>query len=196
MRQPTEANLQKIRELMAEAGGIRELIRWIKATPQKSRGRGRPPGEDKWEEVDFRLLQEADRRCAADRSETKPPHADRLKSVSQVISEVVDESWRAGESIGASQPAVCRRLFSRIRPAVIRGTKGAKITLSKPQFEFSLTQHVQPRGEKRTINVSVSGFRPPFFDQSSTIERPPPVYQPGSVEWQEQQDRSAQTEKK
>jgi hypothetical protein len=187
MRQPTEANLQKIRELLADAGGIRELIHWIKAAPQK-RKLGRPPG-DKWEEVDFRLLQDADRRHAADRR----------KPVSVVISEVVDESFRAGESIGATPKAVCRRVFTRIRPTVFR-KKGAKITLSKPQFEFSLTRYVQPRGKKRAstaINEFVSGFRPPFFDLPSTVERPPLVYQPGSVEWQEQQNRAvAQTAKK
>src|ERR1700730_6888311 len=189
MRQPTEADQQKIRELLESAGGIRELIRWIKTAPQKSRKRGRPAG-DKWEEIDFWLLQEADRRHAA---------ADRRKSVSLVISEVVDESWRAGTSIGASPDAVHRRLFSRIRPTVLR-TKGAKITLSKPQFEFSLTRYVQPRGKERAsiaiVNGLVSGFRPPFFDLPSTIERPPPVYQPGSLEWQEQQDRAPQTEEK
>jgi hypothetical protein len=189
MRQPTEADQQKIRELLESAGGIRELIRWIKAAPQKSRKRGRPAG-DKWEEIDFWLLQEADRRHAA---------ANGRKAVSLVISEVVDESWRAGTSIGASPDAVHRRLFSRIRPMVLR-TKGAKITLSKPQFEFSLTRFVQPRGKERAsiavVNGLVSGFRPPFFDLPSTIERPPPVYQPGSLEWQQQQDRAPQTEKK
>jgi len=168
MRQPTDADLQKIRELLEAAGGTRELRRWIKAAPQKSRKRGRPAG-DKWEAVDYWLLQEADRRHAA---------ADGRKSVSLVISEVVDESWRAGESIGASPEAVRRRLFSRIRPTIIRA-KGAKITLSKPQFEFSLTRHVQPRGKGRAsaavVNEFVSAFRPPFFDVPGTIERPPPV---------------------
>jgi hypothetical protein len=192
MRQPTEADLQKIHELLESAGGSRELIRWIKAAPRKSRKRGRPHG-DKWEEIDYWLLQEVDIRHAA---------ADRRKSVSLVISEVVDESRRAGASIGASPKAAQSRLFSRIRPEVIyvrgaKGTKSAKITLSKPQFEFPLTRYVQPRGEKRAstaINEFISGFRPPFSDLPSTIERPPSVYQPSSVEWQEQQDRVAQTQ--
>jgi hypothetical protein len=188
MRQATEADLQTIRELLAAAGGPRELIRWIKAASKKPRKRGRPPG-DKWEAVDFWLLQEIDRRHAADRG----------KSVSHVISEVIAEKWQAGERVGASEEAVGRRLFSRIRPTVIRA-KGAKITLSKPQFEFPLTRYVQPRARRPGGAIIgddfVSGFRPPFFDLPSTIERPRPEYQPGSVEWQEQQDRAARTEKK
>ena len=189
MRRPTQADLRKIHELLAVAGGAPELVRWIKVAAKKPRKRGRPPG-DKWENVDFTLLQEIEQRFG------KRP---RGTSVSQVIAEVVSEQWPAGKRLGASQKAVERRLFSRIRPTVLRA-KGIKITLSKPQFEGLLAQSVRPRGRGRvtpliSAGFGPSGFRPPFIDPPGRIERPPPVYQPGSLEWREQQDR-ARTEKK
>src|SRR5437016_3967219 len=85
MRQATETDLQKIRELLAAAGGPRELSRWIKTVPQKRRPRGRPPS-DKWYTIDFFLLEEINQR-----------HQDACwcRPVSVVISEVVAEKWQA-----------------------------------------------------------------------------------------------------
>jgi hypothetical protein len=174
--------LQKIRELLADAGGAAELRHWIKVALKKPAGkRGRPRG-DKWEEVDFWLLQEVNERARSD---------GRLLSVYKLIEEVVAEEWQAGRRVGQSQGAVVRRLFSRIRPTVLRlkvGEKVWKVTFSKPQFESPLTQSVQPRGKHKITVPPVMhpGLQSP--DLSDTSESPPRTYQPGSVEWQKQQE--------
>jgi hypothetical protein len=184
---PTKEQLQKIRELLSDAGGAPELRRWIREALKKPlRQRGRPPG-DRWEEVDFWLLQQIDQRHAA---------TYRQRSVSAVISEVVSEVWQADKRYGATQEAAVSRLFSRIRPTVIRRKK-MKLTLSKPQFEFELGRYVQPRAKGGQARPHIdrnyaSGFRPPpFRDPPGRIDPEPPVYQPGSVEYeQQQQDRT------
>ena len=188
---PTEENLQKIRELLVDAGSASELRRWIQEAQKKPPGKkGRPRG-DKWQELDFWLLREIDQRHAM--------APDPQKSVTELITEAVNEKWQAGQRMGASKKAAVRRIFSRLRPLEIKDKiKGEtrKITLSKPEFDFSLARRVQPRAKggrtRPLVNFSfASGFILPFRYVAGRIKRDPPVYQPGSVEYEEQRRAQA-----
>jgi hypothetical protein len=173
----TEANAQKILEPLADAGGARELKRWIKEVSHKGisakRKRGRPL-VDNWEEIDFLLLREIELRHVVDY---------RLRTVSAIMKEVIQEAlratkddersgmapflgnWPAGKPIGASLDAVYRRLFSRIRPSVFRSVKGRETAvgrLARPQFDSPLAAALQPRAGKPRVdpNYVATGWLP------------------------------------
>jgi hypothetical protein len=104
-------------------------------TPVDKHPGGRPLGTDKWREVDFWLLYEIDRRYEAEGGQM---------SVFAVIKQVVEEKWKAGRRPGANQDAIARRLFARLRPAVLRADK-TKAMMSGGEFDnFAIAKHVRP----------------------------------------------------
>jgi hypothetical protein len=144
MKEPTQAQLQRLRALLDVAGGAAELRRWIAmAAALKKQPRGRPR-DDKWEEADYWIAHEANQRLILGRN---------YQSVSMALQDVISERMRAGQPyLGASPNAVYLRVFSRLRPLEIKGqTKGKrwKATFAKPEFDFELlTRLIQPRRQR------------------------------------------------
>jgi hypothetical protein len=95
---------------------------------------GRPLGTDKWREVDFWLLYEINQRYEAEGGQ---------KLVFAAIKEVVEEKWAAGIRLGANPDAIARRIFARLRPAVLRAGK-TKAIMGRGEFDdFAIAKRVR-----------------------------------------------------